>query len=169
MAPDPIPTWPLSAFQFPERWWDVHLVRTPLGDVLPIRTRYPDGTMATGPIVTGEFVLAEDLEARRQCVREIIVANLQPRSWPDPDHGPPPAIDIPPALSIDPAPLELEAPEVEVPETPEVEVPETPTTTPVEKPEVTVPETKGPPGRVQELLDNLEDSVAKAKEAKKPK
>lgn len=153
MAPDPKPTWPLSAFQFPERWWDVHLVRTPFGDVLPIRTRYPDGTLATGPIVTGEFVLAEDLESRRQCVREIIVTNLQPRSFPDPEHGPPPDL-----------------------ETPAVEVPPPPDPTPVETPTVTVPETKGPPERVQDLLDNLETSVAaakaakdEAKEAKKPK
>lgn len=150
MAPDPKPTWPLSAFQFPERWWDVHLVRTPFGDVLPIRTRYPDGTLATGPIVTGEFVLAEDLETRRQCVREIIVTNLQPRSFPDPEHAPPPAL-----------------------ETPAVVVPPPPDPTPVETPTVTVPETKAEEKAerkdVKELLKDLESSVEAAKEAKKPK
>lgn len=82
--------WALTAFQFPERWWDLHLIRTPRGDVLPIRTRYPDGTLAEGPIVSGEFYLSSDIEERKDAVRRIIVDNLKPRVVEDPEHGPPP-------------------------------------------------------------------------------
>lgn len=82
----------LTDLTFPDKWWDAHLIRDADGQVLPIGTLDAQGQPIRGEIVSGEYPIPADLEARKKFIRGLVFSQLRPivRSVPDPSHGPPP-------------------------------------------------------------------------------